>query len=211
MSIAQYRYEQANAYQKERMHFTRSTAATSEPMTVDEAIRTLQLAVSDDNSYIQALIQVARDVAENATGRALISSTWVGVCEQWPNSGRIELSVAPVSAVSSVKYYADGASALTTVDGANYTVSTGVMPAVITLGDSFSYPSLANRPDAIQVTFTAGYANDTAVPPALKYAVRILLRHYYDNPEAAATGNFNELPFGLRHLLESHRVCGWVA
>ena len=60
-----------------RTYYTRTVAPTSEPLTLDEAVRHLQLAVGDDNSYITSLIQVARDVSENATGRALMTSTWI--------------------------------------------------------------------------------------------------------------------------------------
>jgi uncharacterized phiE125 gp8 family phage protein len=204
-------YRQAATNADGRIHYARTVAPTSEPLTLDDAVRHLQLAVTDDTGYVTSLIQVARDVAENATGQALITSTWRGVCETWPRSGRISLAVAPVTAVTSVKYYAEGETALTTVSAANYTVSTTVSPAVITFNDTFTSPALANRPDAVQVTFTAGYASAAAVPPSIKHALRILVRHYYDHPEQIATGAFTELPFNLRHLLESNRVSGWVA
>lgn len=195
----------------ERIHYARTVAPTVEPLTVDEAVRHLQIAVGDDSAYIQGLIQVARDVAENATGQALLTSTWRGVCETWPKNGRISLTVAPVSAVTSVKYYADGDTVLTTVSADDYTVSTTVAPAVITFGEDFTMPDLADRPDAVQVTFTAGNATATAIPPSLKHAVRILVRHYYDYPTAVESATFTDLPLGIRHLLESNRVSGWVA
>jgi len=209
--LPQINYWRESDYQQERLHYARTVAPTSEPLTLDEAVRHLQLAVDNDNSYVTALIQAARDVAENATGQALITSTWRAACETWPRLGRISLTVAPVTAVTAVKYYAEGSSSLTTLDAANYTVSTAVTPAVITFTDDFTAPDLADRPDAVQVTFTAGNATAAAVPPSLKHAIRILVRHYYDHPESVASGTYDELPFGLRHLLESNRVAGWVA
>ncbi len=194
----------------QRTHYSRTVAPTTEPLTLDDAVRHLQLAVSDDNAYITALIATARDVTESITGRALITSTWLAVCQDWPEEC-IELIVAPVTAVASVKYYAYGETSLTTVDSADYTVSTAVAPAVITFGEDFDFPELANRPDAVQITFTAGHATATAVPPSLKHALRVMIRHYYDHPETVASGSFNELPFGLKNLLELNRVSGWVA
>jgi hypothetical protein len=82
---------------------------------------------------------------------------------------------------------------------------------VIIFNDDFDSPSLADRPDAVQVTFTAGASNPRDIPPGLKHAVRILTRHYYDNPTASVGGTMHELPIHLRHLLESERVAGWVA
>lgn len=199
-------------YPTPSVYYSRSVAPTVEPLTVDEAVRHLQIAVGDDNGYIQLLIGVARDVAEKATGRAMLTQTWIATLGDWPVCPRqVSINVAPVATIASVKYYADGETILTTVDPANYVLASTVTPAVVVFNDDWTLPDLAKRPDAVQITFTAGVANPVLVDPALKHAVRILVRHYYDNPEAAATGNFSELPFGLRHLLESHRVAGWVA
>lgn len=204
-----YGYCQSNA--DERIHYARTVAPTVEPLTIDEAVRHLQIAVGDDNAYINGLIQVARDVTENATGQALITSTWRAACEEWPSNRRLALTVAPVSAVTFVKYYAEGETELTTVSASNYTVSTAVSPAVITFSEDFDLPDLADRPDAVQVTFTAGNSTSALIPPSLKHAVRVLVRHYYDNPTAVQSAVFTELPLGIRHLLESNRVSGWVA
>ena len=171
MSIPQINYyARGTDYQRARIFYTRTVAPTSEPLTLDEATRHLQLAVSDDTGYITGLIQVARDVAENATGRALITSTWLAACEDWPDDGRIQLSVAPVTAITSVKYYAYGETSLTTVSGGDYILSTAVSPATVSFDEDFSFPDLADRPDAVQVTFTAGNASAASVPPSLKHA-----------------------------------------
>lgn len=196
-----------------RIHYSRTTGPATEPLTLDDAVRHLQLTVNGDSTYVNSLIAVARDVAENATGQALLTSTWLAVCESWPSScaGRISIAVSPVSSVTSLKYYAEGSTTLTTVSSSLYTVSTAVTPAVITLSSDFTYPALADRPDAVQIVFDAGNATAATIAPGLKHALRILIRHYYDHPELIASGAYDELPFGLRHLLESNRVGGWVA
>lgn len=196
---------------EQRVYYSRTVAPTVEPLSIDEAVRQLQLAVGDDNAYIQSLISVARDVAENATGRALMSSTWLAATCSFPSSGLLSLAVTPVSAVSSIKYYSDGETSLTTLDPSNYIVTTAVSPAVIIFDEDFIAPSLASRPDAVQITFTAGAATANLIPPSLKHALRILVRHYYDHPEMMATGAASELPMHLRDLLYQNRVSGWVA
>lgn len=195
----------------ERIYYTRTVAPTTEPLAIDDAVRHLQLAVSGDNGYVISLIQVARDVTEGATGQILAPSTWRGVCEKWPSCGRISITPSPINSVTSLKYYPDGGGALVTVSSADYTVSTDVYPAVITFGEDFTRPDIADRPDAIQINFTAGYSTIANVPPSIKHALRILVRHYYDHPEAVASGAFDQLPFGLQHLLASNRVSGWTA
>lgn len=199
------------ARDENRTYYTRTVGPTAEPLSLDEAVRHLQLAVGNDNSYITSLIQVARDVAENATGRALMASTWIAACRAWPCNSLLPLTVSPVSAVTSVKYYADGETALTTLDAANYSLATTVSPAVVIFDEDFDAPDLADRPDAVQVTFTAGATTTAAIPPSMKHAVRLLLRHYYDHPEAVNDTKGAELPYGIKHLLDSNRVSGWVA
>jgi len=209
----QYLYESggASVSSESRVYYTRTSGPSVEPLTLDEAVRHLQLAVGDDNAYVQSLIQVARDVAEGQTGRALMNSTWLAATGEWPRCGLLAISVAPLSAVTFVKYYAEGDTVLTTLSASEYVVATAVTPAVIVFGETFTRPSLAARPDAVQITFTAGAANPTLVDPSLKHALRILVRHYYDHPEAVAERTFTDLPYGIQHLLLSNRVAGWVA
>ncbi len=193
------------------VYYSRTAQPSVEPIDINDAVRHLQLAAGDDNSYIQTLISVARDVAERTTGRAMLTQSWSACMSGWPTGGCVLLTVTPVASVASVQYYAEGETSLTTLDAGNYILATGVTPAALVFNEDFDAPALASRPDAVRINFVAGAATPNAVDPSLRHAVRILLRHYYDNPEAAASGSFSELPFSLRHLLESHRVAGWVA
>jgi len=194
-----------------RIYYNRTVAPTMEPVTIDEAIRHLQVSTRDDDAYIAGLIRLAREYVENFTGRVMMNSTWVAVCEGWPMEGKLELTPNPVTAINSVKYYADGSTNLTTVSADDYVFSPYVSPVAITFGDSFSSPSLATRPDSVQVTFTAGVASPLNVSPMLRHAVLILIRHFYDNPSAISVANANELPMHLQSILSSQRVSGWVA
>lgn len=213
LQMDQYLYESggASVADSSRIYYTRTAGPTAEPITLDDAVRHLQLAVGDDNSYVQSLIQVARDVTEGQTGRALMSSTWLAATGEWPRCDLLALSVAPLTAVTAVRYYAEGATTLTTLSASEYVVATAVTPAVIVFGETFTRPALAMRPDAVQITFTAGEANPSLVDPSLKHALRILVRHYYDHPEAVGEKSFTDLPYNLQHLLLSNRVSGWVA
>jgi len=194
-----------------RVYYSRTVAPTQEPITIDEANRQLQISVGDDIAFVSDLIRVARDVTENATGYAIMTQTRLAAMRTWPSCGLISISVAPVNAVTSIKYYAYGETALTTLSASNYVASTVVSPAVIIFDEDFDPPALADRPDAVQITFTAGNSNPANVPPSIKHAVRILVRHFYDHPEMVATGSVNELPMNINALLMQNRVSGWVA
>ena len=63
-----------------------------------------------------------------------------------------------------------------------------------------------------KIEFTAGVTSPAAVSPTLIHAVRLLVAHFYELRTPVNVGNIvNDIPFGLRHLLESQRVSGWCA
>jgi uncharacterized phiE125 gp8 family phage protein len=54
----------------------------------------------------------------------------------------------------------------------------------------------------VQVNFIAGYTDKTLVPRHLKQAILILVGHWYENREEAASGRpYEEIPLGARDLL----------
>lgn len=194
-----------------RIYYNRTVAPTVEPVTIDEAIRHLQLSIRDDDACVLSAIKTARDYFESYTGRVIMASTWVAVCEEWPTNRKIELTPSPVTAITSVKYFADGANSLTTVSTDDYVFSPYVSPAAITFGNSLASPSLSKRPDAVQITFTAGVASPLNVSPMLIHTVKILTHYFYWNPSPITVAQVHLLPMQLQNLLSSQRVSGWVA
>ena len=73
------------------------------------------------------------------------------------------------------------------------------------------WPDIYDRPDAVEVNFTAGYADAASVPKILRHAVLLLISHLYENRAAVSNGQVTEIPYTVKHLLESHRVGGWIA
>lgn len=193
-----------------RVSCSRLVGPTAEAVALSTVQTHLRVASNDETAYIQDLIAVARDMVENFTGRALLTSTWLAACQNWPCDKLLPLSVAPVASLTNVKYYAQGATTLTTLDAANYSLTAGVTPAQIVFAEGFAAPELADRPDAVQVTFVAGAATAADVPPTLKHALLLTVANFYDRRAAVEDVKFTELPLGLRHLLESNRVAGWV-
>ncbi len=195
----------------------RITDATSEPVTLAEAQAWLRVDSQDDASEISALITTARQIVEDFTGQALLTQTWRLVASEWPSGSFsgvenvIRLPRSPLASVTSVKYYPENGGAQATFAAANYHVVTVITPGIVVLADNASWPDLAVRPDAVEVNFTAGVATAAEISPGLKHAVLLVLSHLYELRSPVNVGNIvNELPFSLRHLLESHLVEGWV-
>lgn len=68
------------------------------------------------------------------------------------------------------------------------------------------WPSIMYVPNAVQIHYTAGYGVDgTNVPGVFKVAMLQCVANWYENREAAMTGNFRELPNHVQMLLWSKR------
>lgn len=190
-------------------HYTQITPPAQEPIAVAELIGFARAgATQEEAAEATYLIAAARDHAEGFTGRALMASGWRMVTEGW-GDGVILIDRAPLVAVSSVKYYAEGATTLTTLAAQDYLVITGTEPGRVQI--TADLPPLADRADAVQIEFTAGNASSDLIPPTLRHAVRLLASHWV--MQRGREGNYDPtaIPDGVRHLLESQRLGGWVA
>lgn len=186
------------------------TPPAIEPVSVQEAAEFLRAGCAEDElALIAAIIATAREVVENFTGRALATSEWLVAFESW-GDGLIKLERSPLASVQSVKYWPADDGAQVTLSGSDYLVITATTPGQIKI--TADLPALADRPDAVQVAFTAGATAAARIPATLRHAVRLLIAHLYELRQPLAVGNIvNELPYSLRHLLESQRIGGWSA
>lgn len=187
---------------------TVSTPPAVEPVTLAEAKAHLRIETSSDDTVITALIVAARQQLEEICNRAFVTQTLVKTMECWPACGCIRLPRPRAIAVTSVKYL-DAALVLQTVDPANYVLTAGREPAEIWPVNGYCWPSPAvNNPNAVQVTWTAGYGPAAAdVPELVKHAIKFLVAHWYENRETVNIGNIvNDLPFALQSLIDLIRV-----
>jgi hypothetical protein len=70
-----------------------------------------------------------------------------------------------------------------------------------------NWPGVLYSPDSVQVHYTAGYsADDKAVPGVFKTAIMLCVANWYENREAAQSGQWSELPNHIKMLLWSKRI-----
>lgn len=203
----------------------RITGPAEEPVSLEEAMAFLRVDNADEAPLIESMIQTARELVENYTGRALFTQTFKLVMDDWPEEEArtrihyyeilsnyrryIALDRSPLASVESVKYYPASGAAQATLSAATYTALTGQMPGLVFLNSTETWPDLYDRPDAVEVNFTAGAAAVDAVPGVLRSAVLLALHNLYEN--RSPTGpTMTELPFSLKSMLESQRVGGWI-
>jgi uncharacterized phiE125 gp8 family phage protein len=186
------------------------TAPTTEPISLADAKAQCRVDITEDDGYLDNLIAVARRVCEewSSPRLAMLSQTWLYLADQFPSSDTIELEVAPLQSVTSIKY-TDEDGVTTTFASTNYVVDTYSRPGRIRLKSSAAWPAVTLREvNGLVIEFVAGYGNTaTAVPEHIRHAVRLLVEHWYENREpVASAGSMKEIPFTVSALMASEWI-----
>lgn len=179
-------------------------------LTVAECKQFLHIDHADEDATIEIFRDAAVSYVDGLTGilgRALINQTWRVNLDGWPTC-EIRLPFAPISAITTIKYW-DGAtpSVQQTVTASDYVLLEDHLSPYVKFISSFSGATLAERADAIEILFVAGYGADgTSVPAAIKAAVLLMLGNLYEHREDVVIGETAiMLPQGSEALLAPFR------
>jgi hypothetical protein len=187
-----------------------------------EAKTFMRVSNSSEDTLIGTLIKAARQACEEYTGRALITQTWEYNLDRFPSTRAadsdwdgvregpiaslhspldyIDIPVAPLLTISSLKTYSD-ANVAATMTATDYIVDIRKTPGRITLARGATWPVDLRPADAILITFTAGYGAASAVPGPLVQAVYQTTAFLFENREEGG-----KLPEHVRTLLQPYRV-----
>lgn len=149
------------------------------------------------------LISGARQVAEDRTGRALITQTWEALYDAFP-SNELRIGMLPIQSISSVKYL-DSDGVLQTVASTDYVLDADTLPGWVRLAHEKSWPSTRAIENAVIVRFVAGYGAAAAVPSPLRMWIAAQVAASFRNPDALLEGNAQPMPF-LDHLLDTFSI-----
>ncbi len=162
-----------------------------------------------EDEKIFDLIRSARDYAEQWQGRSYISQTWVLRMDRFPPTrGRILLPRAPAISVTTVQYI-DSNGDTQTLSGDIWDVDIFSEPARITETFSQIWPVTRRIPNAVTITYVAGYGTTrAAVPNTVKDAMKLLLSHLFVNREEVTMLNTipQEIKRGMKALLDIDKV-----
>lgn len=165
---------------------TVATPPAAEPVTLAEMRTALRLDGTEDDVLIEStLIPAARRAVERETGRTLITTALQLACERFP-PGSILLPRPPLQAAAQIVYVdTAGVSRTLTVAAAQYQVNTRATPGWVEPPYGGSWPATREVPNAVVVSYGAGYgltaATILAKDPELVYAVRELVRAMYED------------------------------
>ncbi len=197
----------------------------SEPVTLDEAKNHLRVDHSDEDQLIDLLIQAAREMAEKFTGRSFITQTRQMKLDCFPGYygnqarynpfvGTVEIHNSPLIALTGndsasspnalgIAYYNES-EVLTTTSTSDYWVdNSSNIPRLVVKN---SWPSTYTMPNAVIITYTAGYGARASVPAQIKQAMLLIIGHLYENRETTSINQLYEIPLGAQALLSQYVI-----
>lgn len=185
-------------------------APTIKPITRAEAKAALDISSDARDTLIDGLIAAATSYLDGWTGilgRALCEQTWRQDYDSlWANCMRLPLF--PVISITNVKYK-DTTGTEQTIDAANYTLQTDDLGSYVRFTSTYAVPSLWTEVPRASATYKAGYADNagvSTVPDAIRHAMLLLVRHWFDNPGGVQIGaTVEKLPFAVEALLAPYR------
>lgn len=187
-----------------------TTAPATEPITTAEAKAHLRVDFSDDDTYIDTLIESARIACEFYCNRAFITQTVTQEEDCWSNY--MPLKVNPVISLTSIKYYDENEAQQTlTAAAADRQVDLNSDVANIRSGLTNDFPSLGDTINPIEIIYVAGYGAASAVPLQIKHAIKLMVSHLYENREGvnvpiASMATNIPMPKVVKDLLAPYRV-----
>ena len=152
------------------------TEPATEPITIHEAKRQVELASSDTNhdTALLLIIQQAREQWEHDTQEFFITRTMrltLNVLDE------MQFPHRPVTAMSSIKYY-DLNNTQQTLSSAVYQLDS--VNSRLRLAYNQTWPVYIDRWDSIEINYTLGtHTDSTTVPAAAKQAMLLLVGYYF--------------------------------
>jgi uncharacterized phiE125 gp8 family phage protein len=159
------------------------TAPTLHPVTLAQLKANLHIIDTDvaRDAYLQELLYAAEDWAQARIGRQICRATYTAYLSDWPADGDLVIHFGPVESITSVKYYASGASTTTTLSSSLYQLDNVERSAVLRF---IEMPSLnTDRLNPVEIEFLNGWTTADDVPRKIKDAIILYASERYLNPE----------------------------
>lgn len=152
------------------------TGPTSEPVTLAEARAQCRVTHTYHDVQLAHLILAAREWAQGVARRAFMPQTWDYHLDEFPSV--IELPMAPVQSVTSVKYYSGGAQQ--TLSPSTYQSDLYAAVQKIAPASGYTWPGTDDRYGAVTVRFVAGYAPGHPDLLTIRQAILLHIEAHYD-------------------------------
>lgn len=181
--------------------------AATEPLTLVEAKAHLRVDSTDEDALISSLITAATEYAQGATNRRLIDTAFAYTLDSFPSTGVIVLPETPLIAVQSITYV-DTNGDTQTWSNSLYDVKTDTLLGTVRPAYGEDFPSTREQQDAVTVSFTAGYADASSVPEAIKSGMKLMIGHLYEQRESYVVGTIIAGVPSADMLFDLNRIVG---
>ena len=187
----------------------RTVAPAVDVVSLNEAKAHLRVEHTAEDTLITAMVAAATqhlDGWSGVLGRCLVTQTWRQAYSGFPAGSTLRLPLPDVQSVT--LSYTDPAGAPQTVSAADYPLVNDVCGGAVVLASGASWPSAADRPDAVSATFVAGYGNAAAVPAPIKAAILLHVGTLYENRKSVTDDAMAVLPLAYDALIAPYRKVG---
>lgn len=180
------------------------TLLSTTPVTLAEVKHHLRITHDLSDPEITDYLLAGIEYVENLSHRIFADRSISFVLDCFPGTETaIFLEKSPVQSIDSIAYYdADNAAQTVTVNTLIlYSNTAGV--ARVRPAYEGEWPATAERPDAVTVTYTAGYGGASNVPQTAKWAIMLATQHAYDERAPIVKGTISsELQMSVSALCE---------
>lgn len=192
---------------KKAFTYNVTTTAANKPLTLDSVKSYLRINLSDksQDDFLEILIDAATNFGEKYTNRDFINKTYTTFRDNFQDC--FELRRSRVSDVTSVKYLISDV--LTTVAITVWGFTDVTDYSEIFLKEDQQWPTDVDLiPQAVEITFIAGYgADDTNVPADIKLAMLSHIAFIFENRgDCDVTNLANSLPVNAKNIYDSNRL-----
>ncbi len=188
-----------------------SVASTGSPITLESIKDHLRIergeTIYDDE--LKGLRSAAVEMAQNITGRKLMSQTWKVYLDDWPDKEYVELPYSPLQTVDSTGIvYTNSTNDSTTFGSTAWSEDTVSEPGRVVLENDEDWPTdVLHQNNTIEITFDCGYSATSDIPESIIHACKLMIGHWFEQREDTLTGQeLKQVPFASEALLAPYRI-----
>ncbi len=171
------------------MGLKRTVAPAALPVTLAELKAHLRISWDSEDTALGIYLAAAIERVEQLTWRALINQTWQLTLPSFPlwssrDSKRIFLPMPRLVSVTSIEYL-DPRGDEQELEAESYWLSTSSEPGAIVAANGFWPATLDGYPEAVTITFVAGFGSAASnVPNELRAAILLAAADLFEHREA---------------------------
>lgn len=170
------------------------TPPTVEPVTVDEVRRQLRLDHDEEDVLIGQKITSVRRIAEIRLRRQFITATWCLRLDCFP-CWEINVPLPPLVTVTTLQYINTGGTTSSLTENTHFKKDVHREPGIIYPAYGQTWPSTRDEPNAVILTYTAGYGDPSDVPENIRDWIKAAAALAFDRRELAVEVALKEVGF----------------